>query len=73
MSHVLRSGADPLAEDIFAEIGKESVAALNKYKEEFAKQLTATSFAEYLSDEYGYEIMNKKKKGASGNLVKSML
>ena len=73
MSHVLRSGADPLAEDIFAEIGKESITALNKYKEEFAKQLTATSFAEYLSDEYGYEIMNNKKKGASDNLVKSML
>ena len=73
MSHVLRTGADPLSEDIFADVGKESVAALSKYKDEFAKQLTATSFAEYLSDEYGYEIMNKKKKGASGNLTKQML
>lgn len=73
MSHVIRTGVDPFSEDIFAEIGKESIAVLTKYKEEFAKQLTSTSFAEYLSDEYGYEIMNKQKKGSTGNLVKSML
>lgn len=62
MSHVLRLGADPMNKELFEEVGKDTVAAFKKYKKDFAPQLTSESFAEYLEDEYGYQVTNKENR-----------
>ena len=62
MSHALRVGVDPMNKEIFEEIGKDTIKAFEKYKKDFAPQLTSESFAEYLGDEYGYQVTNKENR-----------
>ena len=73
MSNVLRRGADPLNREIFKEIGKDTFEAFKKYKKDFAKQLTSQSFAEYLSDEYGYETVDISAVGSKNATTKHSL
>lgn len=62
MSHALRVGVDPMNKEIFEEIGKDTIKAFEKYKKDFAPQLTSENFAEYLGDEYGYQVTNKENR-----------
>lgn len=73
MSNVIRRGADPMNIEIFNEVAKDSKEALEKYKKEFASQLRSDTFKEYLSDEYGYEPVDVKKKTKSKGIPSSMV
>ena len=73
MSNVLRRGADPLNREIFKEIGKDTYEAFKKYKKDFAKQLKAKTFEEYLGDEYGYETVDISALGSKNATTKHSL